>query len=241
MINQIYFDNMKKINKFFVIVFVLIAMLFNNCASDNDQYSVEHENSKIEEIEIGQQIWMLENLDVSHYRNGDSIPEVKTKEEWHAAGDKGLPVWCYYENVKSNGEKYGKLYNWYAINNSRGLAPEGWHIPDIEEWMQLDNYLGRNEAGIKLKNTSDWNSDKNGSNESGFTALPGGFRDHHGTCTKKGDYGIWWCAVDENGKRGESYTAIMVSDSGLVYIDGKYLFKHSFTKAEGFSVRCVKD
>ena len=107
-------------------------------------------------ITIGTQVWMTKNLDVSTFRNGDPIPEAKTDEEWKRASENKQPAWCYYENDSKNGAKYGKLYNWYAVNDSRGLAPASWHIPTDEEWTTLENQLG--DDGKKMKSTSGWNS-----------------------------------------------------------------------------------
>ena len=106
-------------------------------------------------VTIGTQVWMTKNLDVATFRNGDPIPQAKTVEEWRAAGDNKQPAWCYYNNDPANGAKYGKLYNWYAVNDPRGLAPVGWHVPSDGEWTTLTNYLGE-QAADKLKSTSGW-------------------------------------------------------------------------------------
>lgn len=128
-------------------------------------------------IKIGEKVWMAENLNVSHFRNGDLIPEAKTIEEWVLAGTKNEPAWCYYNNDSENSIKYGKLYNWYAVNDPRGLAPENWTIPDNNEWAKLIDYLGGSkEAGAGMKSATGWNSKGNGDNSSRFTALPGGGR-----------------------------------------------------------------
>jgi uncharacterized protein (TIGR02145 family) len=155
---------------------------------------------------IGTQTWMAENLDVDKFRNGDPIPQAKSNTEWEQAGKNKMPAWCYYDNDPKNGAKYGKLYNWYAVNDSRGLAPEGWHVPSDAEWTTLGDHLG-DEAGKKMKSTSGWqgygckrcdggseefkkicssckgkqeNSSEpfsgNGTNSSGFSGLPGGGR-----------------------------------------------------------------
>jgi len=104
-------------------------------------------------VTIGTQVWMTKNLDVATFRNGDPIPEAKTSDEWLEAGENEQPAWCYYDNDPANGEKYGKLYNWYAVNDSRGLAPDGYHIPSEAEWTILIIYLGGGwwEAGKKMK------------------------------------------------------------------------------------------
>lgn len=103
-------------------------------------------------VTIGTQVWMNKNLDVSTFRNGDPIPQAKTEQDWLAAKNNKQPAWCYYENKSENGAKFGKLYNWYAVNDARGLAPVGFHVPSDEEWMKLIDYLGgENLAGIKMK------------------------------------------------------------------------------------------
>jgi hypothetical protein len=110
-------------------------------------------------VNIGTQTWTTKNLDVATFRNGDAIPEAKTDEEWQAAGDNKRPAWCYYNNDPKNGTKYGKLYNWYAVKDARGLAPVGWHVPTDQEWTVLSTFLGGEDvAGKKMKSISGWNS-----------------------------------------------------------------------------------
>ena len=103
-------------------------------------------------VTIGTQTWTTKNLDVATFRNGDAIPQAKTNEEWKAGRENKQPAWCYYDNDAKNGTKYGKLYNWYAVNDARGLAPAGWHIPTDEEWTVLSTFLGGGDvAGKKMK------------------------------------------------------------------------------------------
>ena len=110
----------------------------------------------IKGVAIGSQVWMSTNLNVSTYRNGDVIPQVQDKDAWAKLT---TGAWCYYENNAANGTKYGKLYNWYAVNDARGLAPAGWHIPTDGEWTVLSTYLGGEDvAGKKMKSTSGWES-----------------------------------------------------------------------------------
>jgi hypothetical protein len=110
-------------------------------------------------VTIGTQVWMTKNLDVATFRNGDPIPEAKTKEEWTKAGQNKQPAWCYYDNDPANGAKYGKLYNWFAVNDPRGLAPIGYHVPTDPEWTKLTDFLGGiGVAGAKMKSKSGWNS-----------------------------------------------------------------------------------
>jgi uncharacterized protein (TIGR02145 family) len=138
-------------------------------------------------IKIGRQIWMAENLKVSEFRNGDLIPEAKTDEAWEQAGIECKPAWCYYNNNQVNRGKYGKLYNWHAVNDPRGLAPEGWYIPSDDDWNELEMALGMSQGdadmegergtneGSKLKASEGW-EEGGGINSSGFSALPGGYR-----------------------------------------------------------------
>ena len=150
-------------------------------------------------VTIGSQVWMSKNLDVAKFRNGDPIPEAKTDEEWEKAGRNEQPAWCYYKNDPANGAKYGKLYNWYAVNDSRGLAPVGYHIPSDAEWTILTDYLGgENVAGTKMKTKSGWVKNGNGTNSSGFSGLPGGNRNNNGTFNNIGNNGNWWSSSENN-------------------------------------------
>ena len=146
-------------------------------------------------VTIGSQVWTSKNLDVATYRNGDVIPQVQDPNAWE---NLTTGAWCYYDNDASNGTKYGKLYNWYAVNDPRGLAPKGYHIPTDAEWTQLSDYLGgESEAGTKMKSTSGWVENGNGTNSSGFSGLPGGYRYYDGTFDDIGDYGYWWSSTED--------------------------------------------
>ena len=114
---------------------------------------------KAQDVTIGTQTWTSKNLDVSKFRNGEVIPLAKTDAEWVLAGQNKQPAWCYYENKTANDTTYGKLYNWFAVNDARGLAPKGYHIPTDAEWTTLTDYLGgESVAGTKMKSTSGWGS-----------------------------------------------------------------------------------
>jgi uncharacterized protein (TIGR02145 family) len=188
----------------------------------------------IKSIKIGTQIWSVKNLDVAYFRNGDPIPEVKTNEEWKKAGENKQPAWCYYNNDPANGKKYGKLYNWYAVNDKRGLAPAGWHIPSDKEWQKLVDYLGGKEAADgKMKSTSYWESPNNGAtNSSGFTGLPAGYRYYNGPFDNIGYFGYFWSSTE--------YTTGTAWYSGLHY-NNSDAGRNNVSKENGFSVRCVRD
>jgi uncharacterized protein (TIGR02145 family) len=182
-------------------------------------------------IQIGTQVWSTINLNESRFRNGDLIPEAKTAEEWIAAGNAKRPAWCYYDNDPKNGNKYGKLYNWYAVKDTRGLAPIGWHIPSDLEWPLLEFNLG-DDAGKKMKSSSGWLENGNGTNSSGFTGLPGGYRYENGGFSSLGYSGSWWSASEGY----DSNTWSRRLNYGSFYLGRYNGYKHY-----GFSVRCVKD
>src|SRR4030065_2637743 len=139
-------------------------------------------------VRIGAQAWAIANLNVITFRNGDKIPEAKNNKEWVSAGESGKPAWCYYNNDPKNGLKYGRLYNWYAVNDPRGLAPAGWTLPGDADWAPLAYYMGGKEvSGGKLKSTSGWIGGDNGTNETGFMGLPGGYRVENGTFLNLGN------------------------------------------------------
>jgi|688.fasta_scaffold79599_3 uncharacterized protein (TIGR02145 family) len=149
---------------------------FEELYGDKIKFQVKAISDEIETVSIGNQVWMKKNLDVSTYRNGDIIPEVKNLADWE---NMKIGAWCYYNFDQKNGEIYGKLYNGYAILDSRGLAPEGYHIPFFRDLSKLVDFLGgKSLAGGKLKQKgiSLWKSPNNNfsTDEYGFTAIPGG-------------------------------------------------------------------
>jgi uncharacterized protein (TIGR02145 family) len=198
-------------------------------------------------VTIGTQVWMDKNLDVSTFRNGDPIPEVKTIEEWVKAGENKQPAWCYYENDPVNGTKYGKLYNWHAVNDPRGLAPLGYHIPTSAEWTILIDFLGgKSIAGKKLKSTKSYDRYKgkkdNSTNEFGFSALPGGGRNEIGTFYDIGVDSDWWSSTEDDVDFFEDpkQNHLSAMNFGVIstYDD---VIPDQINKFRGLSVRCVKD
>lgn len=187
-------------------------------------------------ITIGTQLWGCANLDVTEYANGDPIPEVTDQATWAALT---TGAWCYYNNDPLNGAIYGKLYNWYAVNDPRGLVPSGYHIPTNTDWINLINYLGGElVAGGPLKETGTvhWTSPNAGAtNSSGFTGLPGGLRYNDGTFQSINDISYWWTS-----------TLIDPSSSYIYGLD----YSNAATSAisgtggvfqDGYSVRLLKD
>lgn len=194
-----------------------------------------------DEVSIGTQIWMRKNLNVDRFRNGDAIPEARTVEEWQTYTQSAIPAWCYYGNNPGNGETYGKLYNWYAVNDPRGLAPEGWHIPSDSEWIVLTKFLGGSEkAGTKMKSSVGWYNNANGNNASGFLGLASGCRDFDGAFTGLGCRGEWWSTG--NGP----LWSIMLRKRKDVWLRSLSCYNDRLVKNLNFegcgvSVRCVRD
>jgi uncharacterized protein (TIGR02145 family) len=184
-------------------------------------------------VTIGNQVWKTQNLNVDKFQNGDYILQAKTAAEWVKADEDAKPAWCYYNNDPSNGEKYGKLYNWYAVNDPRGLAPKGWHVPSDLELEALTNHLGGEKvAGKKLKSKNGWQADGNGTDESGFTGLAGGYRDFDGANINIGIEGYWWSK--------SQYGNYFAWTRKLSY--GNSIFASAFLDfGYGFSIRLVKD
>lgn len=207
---------------------------FEDLRGNNILFQVRADSFDSEAIEIGSQIWMKKNLDVSTYRNGDVIPEVKDPNEWLSLK---TGAWCYYDNDVKNGKIYGKLYNWYAVNDPRGLAPIGYHIPTMKEIKFLLGYLGGSDiAGYKLKEAGTaWNPPNiyvNNSNSSGFTALPGGCRSGtYGGFEGFGWIGKWWYVNFSN-----SAGFFLLMDYTSVVPTAEFTYE-SF----GLSLRCIKD
>lgn len=184
-------------------------------------------------VKIGTQQWMKMNLDVDHYRNGDPIPQVQDLASWAKLT---TGAWCYLNNLESNGVIYGKLYNWYAVNDSRGLAPAGYHIPSDAEWSILTTYLGgENVAGGKIKEAGvlHWKPQNIGAdNSSGFTALPGTWRLETNVISVENFNGVWW-----------SYTQSSSFNAWYRRVSGNYtvVYRTDGSKMYGLSVRCIKD
>jgi uncharacterized protein (TIGR02145 family) len=183
-------------------------------------------------VKIGTQIWAVANLNVSTFRNGDTIPEVKTNKEWVAAGEAGKPAWCYYNNDPKIGLLYGKLYNWFAVSDPRGLAPTGWKLPEDADWAKMVNsFGGQGSAGVKLKSNSRWNEGSNGTNASGFNGVPAGYRVENGLFTNIGTIGIWWSATENNPLSAFDH---YLSQSNSVS-------RSNSPKLRGESVRCIRE
>lgn len=184
-------------------------------------------------VTIGSQVWMAENLKTTKYNDGTSIPNVTDASEWL---NLSTPGYCWYDNDISYSNPYGALYNWYTVNTGK-LAPTGWHVPSDDEWTTLTDYLGGEiSAGSKLKEsgTLHWyGSNLGATNETGFTALPGGVRGWLGVFGNISLYGNWWSST-ENSESAAWNRSIIYSNINVDRGGGA-------NKVIGLSVRCVKD
>ena len=197
-------------------------------------------------VKIGEQWWMAENLRVTRYRNGDAIPTNLSDDEWHSTRYAAYAIYPHgiVDGINSEAEMvaaYGKLYNWYAVDDSRGLCPPGWHVPSDTDWMTLTNYLDDwSRPGGKMKSTRTepdahprWRIPNTGAtNESGFSGLPAGLRNYYGSYLSIGNYGTWWSS--------EAYTGDDVWFRYLSY-NISYMLTGYFDKRIGRSVRCLRD
>lgn len=216
-------------------VFLLIA---NSCKKDNHVTNLpatvtDVEGNVYHEISIGPQTWMVENLKTTKFRNGDPIPNVTDNTAWENLTN---GAYCVYNNDAANITTFGMLYNWYAVNDSRKIAPDGWHIPTDAEWSALRSYLGgATVAGGKLKSTGtvNWDTPNTGaSNSSGFSAMPGGYRYYGATFGGVAMAGYWWSATEYDS--GTAWCRYLSNSS-------PELFNSHISKGLGFSVRCIKD
>ncbi|MCK4639708.1 MAG: fibronectin type III domain-containing protein [Candidatus Marinimicrobia bacterium] len=197
----------------------------------NVVYDIDGNAYKV--VKIGDQWWMAENLKVIHYRNGDAIPNVTNNNTWISIT---TGAYCNYNNDESYVETYGRMYNWYSAVDSRNIAPEGWHVPSVEEWQTFIDYLGGDDfAGGKLKEpgTDHWLSPNTGAtNSSGFTALPAGLRGHLGEFFSIGEVADFWCLGEES---------VTGAWNRVVYYNTEFVKRDGAAKCYGFSIRCVKD
>lgn len=213
----------------------MLYILGNPCSAGAQGTMRDREGNNYRTLVIANKVWMAENLNVSHYRNGDAIPEAKTSADWDRYCESKTGCWCYYDFSALNGRKYGKLYNWFAVNDARGLAPKGWHIPQDVEWLVFTNIPKEGDRpGRGMKSNSGWgtgNEDCSGSNDTGFDGLPGGSRE-------VGDFegiriiGHWWCSTESEVNFARIRSLACNSDD---------LWLHTSLKQCGNSIRCVKD
>ncbi len=216
-----------------IIISVLFILIASSCKKDDADTTVTDIDGNVyNTVSIGLQVWMKENLKTTKYNDGTAIPNVTDNTAWR---NSTTSAYCWYDNDISNKELYGALYNWYAVNTGK-LCPKGWHSPTDAELTTLSDCLGGDDiAGGKLKEmgTTHWASpNEDATNESGFTALPGGYRNWDGNFNHAGSYTCIWSSSELNDLEA--------------WFREIYGWKPDFTNSEdvkeyGFSVRCVKD
>ncbi|MFA7123788.1 MAG: fibrobacter succinogenes major paralogous domain-containing protein [Candidatus Delongbacteria bacterium] len=227
--------------------FIIILMTFAGCSEETitAEPFVDHtgETGTVTDIDgnvyttigIGGQIWMAENLKVTRYRNGDEIPEVQDYLAWYALTTPGR---CSYNNDPANSVTFGQMYNWQAVSDTRKISPEGWHMPSDDEWDALINWVGGpDSAGVKLKETGfvHWAAPNEGaSNESGFTALPGGWRINMGNFYDLTTRGYWWTISND-------YLPSSMATAYGMYNDSVKVEDLAIIRNFGLYARCVKD
>ena len=214
-------------------VILIVTSIEKTAIAQNLEPVVDQDGNSYETITIGNQVWMTENLRTTKYNDGTLIPLVVDNRDWRILS---APAYCWYNNDTIYKKLYGALYNGYAVSTNK-LCPEGWHISTDAEWTSLVQILGgENTAGGKLKEseTTYWREPNSGAtNESGFTAIPGGTRYTNGLFFSMTYIGYWWTITESNVFNNGWYRSIDFSNCSVYrnYIDFN----------NGFSVRCLKD
>jgi uncharacterized protein (TIGR02145 family) len=233
-----------KLNVIFYFLLLTFLIISIGCKDNSTDPEIILETGAVEDInghvyktiKIGDQWWMAENLQTKYYQNGDAIPYVTDDSIWI---NLRTGAFCHYDNDNSYVATYGRLYNWYAVNDYRNIAPIGWHIPNDSDWQILIDYLGgESVAGGKMKEigTEHWDSPNTGAtNLSGFFALPGGFRSFfRGVYGAMGYSGDWWSASIQ------SYINAPVKNFSL-NSNSSSITNNNIIPIMGYSVRCVKN
>lgn len=221
------------------IILLVVLVLFgcNNNPTEPDpeiETVTDIDGNTYQTVRIGDQWWMVENLKVTHYRNGDPITNVTGGLEWVQLEQLTTGAYCNYNNDENNVATYARLYNWYAIDDSRNIAPEGWHVPSDTEWQILVDYLGGVAvAGGKMKETgtTHWMSpNTDATNESGFFALPGGHRSSDFLGIQR--HGGWWSSTEYDTWSAQNLYLVYDSRNVTLIRDAKWY---------GLSIRCIRD
>ena len=233
---------------------------YGDCGAEESAWqcgdAIEYQGYDYETVQIGQQCWFAENLRNENYQNGDAIPSELSASEWSSTNSGAVTLYgegineCAWNSPATDAcdelwslMEYGRLYNWHAVGDARGLCPNGWHVPSDEEWMILEMSLGMTEiaasnAGyrgddqaLQMKTTYGWSNGGNGSNTSGFSALPAGSRYIEGYFSGAGNGSGWWSS-SLSGELGWYRVINYLNDN---------IYRSFENRRKGFSVRCVQD
>ena len=214
----------------------IIFIVFSSCSEDpkssNDTIDTvtDIDGNVYRTTKIGTQVWMTENLKVTHYRNGNEVSNIQDSTIWAGYS---MGAFCIYNNDSNNLILYGNLYNWYAVSDSQNIAPDGWHVPSDTEWQILSDFLGGDSlAGYYIKSDDGWFNNGNGTNSSGFSAFPGGYRTGNGIYQNIGSNARFW-STTINGE-------IRAWHRRLVYNNSIFESRPGGMKG-GYSIRCIKD
>lgn len=228
---------------FFSLIRILVFIVFYSCNNN----SIAQTTNTIRDIDgnlyhtvtIGIVTFTVENAQMTHYRNGDIIRNLKTNTDWqNAKTTKDSGAWCYYENTTNvdSQKNYGKLYNWYAVKDVRGLAPKGWHVATNKDFDKLKVNLTINIEGQEIKSAYYWKEDnadstKSNRNSTRFTALPAGYR-YRGVFFSMGSNSSFWSSTEDDS-----------NDAAYHYLNSNFsgIYKNTAHKLDGLSVRFVKD
>jgi uncharacterized protein (TIGR02145 family) len=215
------------------VILLVAALVCTGFAGIQAQNVKDIDGNVYKTVTIGKQIWMAENLKTTRFNDGTAISLVAEDQAWGALT---TPAYCWYnKDAAVNKSRYGALYNWYTVSSNK-LCPKGWHVSTDAEWTTLTTYSGgENVAGGKLRETgiTHWEKPNNGAtNESGFTTLPGGYRNNHGAFANIGFFGFWWTATEN------VPTASWCRTMGCT---GTNILRIFSLKKNGYSVRCIKD
>ena len=237
---------------------IILIILIQSCTKDDDNIIKDADGNVYTSVTVGTQVWMKENLKTTKYNDGTAIPNITDSTEWAALT---TGAYCDYSNTLSNSTSYGRLYNWFAVDNNattkvasnggKNVCPTGWHVPSDAEWTTLTDYLTNNGYGYggsgddiakSMAATSGWTTygtlgtvgnDQASNNSSGFTALPSGYRDYDGTYFGVGEYSGWWSSSEAS-----SYNTAF--NQNVHYVTS-IVFNNFGHKTYGASVRCLRD
>jgi len=221
---------------FFTGFFALIGCKSSSNSEPGSMQVKDLEGNSYDVVQIGDQYWMAENLRSTTFSDGSPIKRVEAYDEW---AELEIPAYSWYNNDSSHSGDFGALYNFHAVETGK-LCPEGWHVPTDEDWIALESGLGGAAVAggsLKEEGTGRWKTPNTlASNESKFTALPGGYRSYNGTFNLMRIDGFWWTSSEKNWY-GSKNTVVY---RNLKY-DGPDLFREVAVKSNGFSIRCLKN